>query len=130
MAGIYFYLIILFIIIFVYFLFSYKLNRLIHNIGHTTTTTPNNNNNTYTQCDDMSPTIIDTNLYNEKYGMCKYFKGSSNDNECVLCLSKFTNNDSVIVLPCMHMFHNNVDCNMIIEWLRTKQTCPICNTSC
>ncbi|OIW17832.1 hypothetical protein TanjilG_02460 [Lupinus angustifolius] len=45
------------------------------------------------------------------------------DTECVICLSDFTNNDKVRLLPkCNHGFH--VPC--IDEWLSSHASCPKC----
>ena len=41
---------------------------------------------------------------------------------CVICLEDFKNGDKAIILPCIHIFHNNC----IKFWLKTKNTCPIC----
>ena len=41
---------------------------------------------------------------------------------CIICLEDFKNGDKAIILPCIHLFHN--EC--IKNWLKTQNTCPIC----
>ena len=41
---------------------------------------------------------------------------------CIICLEDFKNGDKAIILPCIHIFHN--EC--IKNWLKTQNTCPIC----
>lgn len=45
---------------------------------------------------------------------------------CAICLESFVYDDTIIRLPCMHVFHMNDKCNSISEWLKQKNTCPIC----
>ena len=42
--------------------------------------------------------------------------------DCVICLENFKNKDKAIILPCIHLFHN--DC--IKSWLKKHNSCPIC----
>jgi len=42
--------------------------------------------------------------------------------DCVVCLTKYENNDKAIILPCTHLFHS--DC--IKDWFNKQNTCPIC----
>ena len=41
---------------------------------------------------------------------------------CVICLEDFKDNESIICLPCIHVFHN--DC--IKSWLNRHNSCPTC----
>ena len=41
---------------------------------------------------------------------------------CVICLEDFKNGDTVINLPCIHLFHNNC----IKNWLKSQNSCPVC----
>ena len=41
---------------------------------------------------------------------------------CIICLENFKNGDKAIILPCIHIFHN--EC--IKKWLQTQDSCPIC----
>ena len=41
---------------------------------------------------------------------------------CVICLEDFKNKDKAIILPCIHLFHNNC----IKNWLKKQNSCPIC----
>ena len=43
--------------------------------------------------------------------------------KCVICLENFKNGEKGSFLPCVHLFHS--DC--IKNWLKTNNTCPICN---
>ena len=49
-------------------------------------------------------------------------KLSEDKKECVICYETFKNGDSIISLPCIHIFHD--DC--IKSWLKKSKTCPIC----
>ncbi len=42
---------------------------------------------------------------------------------CIICLSEFKIGQSVKVLDCNHMYHN--EC--INEWYKRKKVCPICD---
>ena len=49
---------------------------------------------------------------------------SSNDEDkCTICQYELEVEDSVIALPCGHVFH--ADC--IKKWLELSKMCPICN---
>ncbi|MCQ2819947.1 MAG: hypothetical protein MJ252_21995, partial [archaeon] len=41
---------------------------------------------------------------------------------CSICLEPFQINESVITLPCFHIFHEKC----ILKWLETQNFCPIC----
>ena len=41
--------------------------------------------------------------------------------ECSICLSNFENNDNIIILPCLHFFHD--EC--IMDWLKKQTVCPL-----
>jgi hypothetical protein len=46
--------------------------------------------------------------------------------ECVICLNNFEENENVITLPCLHIFHSKC----IKDWLRNgSPECPICKTT-
>lgn len=42
--------------------------------------------------------------------------------DCVICLEKYKNEETVIILPCTHIFHTSC----IKDWFKTQDTCPIC----
>ena len=44
------------------------------------------------------------------------------DPMCIFCQDKYADGDRVRILPCKHAFH--ADC--VDEWLKTKDSCPIC----
>ena len=43
---------------------------------------------------------------------------------CIICLEEFKNNESIIWLPCFHLFHN--DC--IRSWFERNNLCPKCKS--
>lgn len=44
--------------------------------------------------------------------------------ECTICMELLSNPDSIIALPCAHVFHSSC----IREWLSKQTTCPMCST--
>jgi len=44
--------------------------------------------------------------------------------ECSICLTEFSDGDSVKTLPCAHQFHSGC----INKWLEDHNTCPVCKT--
>ena len=48
---------------------------------------------------------------------------SKNDN-CLICLEDFIENDQVLYLPCSHLFHSLC----VLRWLLNNNKCPICQT--
>lgn len=46
------------------------------------------------------------------------------EKKCVICLEYFVNGDLLTTIPCFHLFHPKC----IIEWFKSKNTCPICKT--
>jgi len=54
------------------------------------------------------------------------------DLQCSICLDDFKKDDKCILLPCKensHFFHSGCDtCSGIKEWLKRKNTCPMCRT--
>ena len=42
---------------------------------------------------------------------------------CIICLSEFKKGQSIQILECNHMYHD--EC--IIEWYKRKKVCPICD---
>jgi hypothetical protein len=55
----------------------------------------------------------------DKFNKNKYKKYE----DCRICLMKFENNENILILPCLHIFHNNC----IMNWLKNKKTCPLDN---
>ena len=49
-------------------------------------------------------------------------KLDSEKRNCLICLENFQTGDKATMLPCIHMFHSNC----IQEWLKSKNTCPLC----
>mmetsp|Transcript_19075 Transcript_19075/g.26662 ORF Transcript_19075/g.26662 Transcript_19075/m.26662 type:complete len:325 (-) Transcript_19075:401-1375(-) len=44
---------------------------------------------------------------------------------CCICLSEFKDGESIVRLPCLHIFHTEE----ISKWLMKSHKCPLCNTS-
>lgn len=44
------------------------------------------------------------------------------DEDCPICLDGYNSQSQIILLPCLHPFHDNC----IKEWLSKNVTCPIC----
>ena len=46
--------------------------------------------------------------------------------QCTICFENYAEGEEVVTLPCdtRHMFHDNC----IKEWLKQKDTCPLCKT--
>ena len=49
-------------------------------------------------------------------------KLSEDKKKCIICLEDFKNNDDTIILPCIHIFHE--EC--IKNWMKKNDSCPIC----
>ena len=45
------------------------------------------------------------------------------DGTCAICLCDWCKGDAVATLPCQHRFHRRC----IVQWLRQKDACPLCN---
>ena len=75
-------------------------------------------------------TLFNTNInndYNEKNNIlkkCSYklFDSSYRVKECPISLEPFKEGDSIIELPCNHIFNEN----NIKNWLKEKPNCPVC----
>lgn len=65
---------------------------------------------------------IMTNLAVQKFGD---LVGSNANTNCIICFDDFKEDDKVTPLPCnsKHTFHEQC----INTWLKTKNTCPLCN---
>ncbi|KAL4471519.1 hypothetical protein ABPG74_008412 [Tetrahymena malaccensis] len=81
-----------------------------------------------------------TNKYSElkkQLKLDKKFNADNNDaeadtqnleedeNQCIVCLENFNNDDNVRILKCQHYFHQTC----VDEWLKTKKDCPVCRQS-
>ena len=44
------------------------------------------------------------------------------DKQCAICLLDYEQLDSILILPCHHIFH----CQCAHTWFRSKKTCPVC----
>ncbi|KAI7866795.1 uncharacterized protein EV154DRAFT_432601 [Mucor mucedo] len=52
-------------------------------------------------------------------------KEKSSEADCAVCKDQFESHETVIELPCEHIFHD--DC--IKPWLKLNSTCPVCRHS-
>ena len=52
----------------------------------------------------------------------KIIKINNEDSNCIICLEQYMNNDSLILLPCKHHFHE--EC--LHDWLKINKSCPVC----
>ena len=70
---------------------------------------------------DIQECIITTDALNEYLDnntQCNY-----NDNsDCCICLDKFEENNTSIILECSHRFHRSC----ISNWLKKELNCPLC----
>ena len=51
--------------------------------------------------------------------------------ECIICQEKILSTNSIIKLPCGHIFHSGIkcskeECSGIHNWLKLSNQCPIC----
>jgi len=53
--------------------------------------------------------------------------------DCIMCQGQFTTGDSIVTLPCKHIFHAEgpksedcADCPLLTDWLKKNNDCPIC----
>jgi len=52
-------------------------------------------------------------------------KDSATNEKCCICLNDFEEGETIIRLPCLHIFHKEE----ISKWLLKNHKCPLCNTS-
>jgi len=51
------------------------------------------------------------------------FRKEADDNErCTICLDVYKDNETVMRLPCSHLFHGHC----VTEWFKTSKSCPLC----
>lgn len=79
-------------------------------------------------------TLFNTNINNDPnqnvydpLSKCSYksFNSSCSVKECPISLEEFKEGDSIIELPCNHIFNEN----NIKNWLKEKPNCPVCRMS-
>ena len=58
------------------------------------------------------------------YKLINQEKLPQNNKNCVICFCEFKNKDDLMILPCMHFFHENC----INKWLLKEKKCPFCKT--
>ena len=57
--------------------------------------------------------------HEDKFNKNKY----KNHEKCIICLMNFQNDEQILILPCLHIFHKQC----IINWLKNRKTCPLDN---
>lgn len=58
----------------------------------------------------------------DDYSIKSLYSGSTDQEECVICMAHFQNREEIRRLGCFHFYH--VKC--IDNWLKTKEECPVC----
>ena len=53
----------------------------------------------------------------------EYILKDKTDDECIICLKNFKDNEIVSLIKCGHYYHT--EC--IYTWFERKKTCPLCN---
>ena len=46
------------------------------------------------------------------------------ENNCIICLDEYSNNDLISIMKCKHIFHHKC----LKKWLNESADCPICRT--
>ena len=64
--------------------------------------------------------LIEKNLEVKTYNTTEFKENL--DEMCTICFDKFKQNESIIILPCNHIFH----CNCIKKWLERTLEEPLC----
>ena len=67
-------------------------------------------------------TIIKYNCNSRKLWGFFRRKDYARNSVCTICLEDFTGEEEVVLCPCKHCYHENC----IKEWLRLKNSCPLC----
>ncbi len=71
---------------------------------------------------EVEPGITENELNRLKITRFKSTMVEKEDASCSICLADYNEGDSVVGLPCGHLFHK--DC--IGPWIETKHRCPLC----
>ena len=84
------------------------------------------NTNINNTSNDINNTSNETNIKQcLKNCIYKSFNSSCSVKECPISLEEFKEGDSIIELPCNHIFNEN----NIKNWLKEKPNCPVCRMS-
>jgi len=103
----------------------YNNDNFIYNQNHQT----NNNNNNIGAYNRNNIKKDDKNFIKNILNICnkdKYNKSKYNKNNiknCGICLQDYEDNEEILLLPCLHIYHYNC----IIHWFERKKTCPFDN---
>jgi hypothetical protein len=54
-----------------------------------------------------------------------HFTQENDDRACPVCLGEMENGSLMKTMPCGHRYHKNC----LLEWLRTKHSCPVCRVT-
>jgi len=107
--------------------YNYNNNNFIYNQNYQINNNNNNNNlESYNRNnikkDDKNFIKNILNICNkDKYNKSKYNK--NNIKNCGICLQDYEDNEEILLLPCLHIYHYNC----IIHWFERKKTCPFDN---
>ena len=66
--------------------------------------------------------LIKNSNYPITYTLKNIEKIPQNNKNCSICLSQFNNDDDLMILPCMHFFHERC----INKWFVKEKICPFC----
>ena len=58
------------------------------------------------------------------YKLINQEKLPQKNKNCIICFCEFKNEDELMILPCMHFFHENC----INKWILKEKNCPFCKT--
>ena len=53
------------------------------------------------------------------------YEYDSKPQDCLICMEQIKKGDTVVSLPCFHIFHGNC----IYSWLKHNEDCPVCRSS-
>ena len=73
-------------------------------------------------CYRLMPRISDDQITSQLASMLIRSQQVNTIEQCGVCLESFVLGETVLKLPCEHLFHSNC----IVPWLRTNNTCLIC----
>lgn len=79
----------------------------------------------YYESEDILYEDIKVEVSNEiEYNKIKYNDKIHTEKECPICLEEFKQDESIVLLPCLHYFHE--DC--LNAWFKksTNIECPLC----
>lgn len=64
-------------------------------------------------------------LLEEKLIKLRLNQLSEEDKKCLICMDEYQENDYILRLPCLHVFHKEE----ALEWFKKNKTCPVCRSN-